>query len=210
MRDHCHIAQFHMVSVQAKVISMWTLVLGGAFKTVSSAYQTSSNASMRIAGSSTLLAQSAEKRRIAEELESHFTGHRSGLEALQNEMAYSPNLTPVINKICSGIRSEICTPGECVGELCLQQNTTECGPGLSCRGILSLSGNSIQTAQKTTQEIRSLSVRLQETTQLASEISTLCSTSNVVVIDEKDVAVHSYGHMLVYDTVSDADHNSVQ
>ncbi|KAH0618918.1 hypothetical protein JD844_018460 [Phrynosoma platyrhinos] len=138
----------------------------GAIKTVSSAYQTSSNASMHIAGSSALLAQSAENRRIAEGLEGHFTGHRSGLEALQNEMAFSPNLTPVINKICSSIRSEICTPRECVGELCLQQNTTECGPALNCRGILSLSGNSIQTAQKTTQEIRNLSIRLQETTQM--------------------------------------------
>lgn len=71
--------------------------LSGAFKTVSSAYQTSSNASLRIAGSSRLLAQSMEKRRVAEELESGLT--EPGLEALQGEMAHSPDLTAVINKV---------------------------------------------------------------------------------------------------------------
>uniref|UniRef100_A0A803SQN4 Laminin subunit beta 3 n=1 Tax=Anolis carolinensis TaxID=28377 RepID=A0A803SQN4_ANOCA len=144
--------------------------VSGAFKTVSSAYQTSFNASRRIAGSSTLLAKSVENRQSAEKLESHFTSLGSGLEALQNEMAFSPNLTPVINKICSGMRSEICSPGECVGELCLKQNTVECSADLSCRGILSLAGNSIQTAQKTTQEIRNLSIRLQETTQMIRDM----------------------------------------
>nr|XP_020636311.1 laminin subunit beta-3 [Pogona vitticeps]XP_020636312.1 laminin subunit beta-3 [Pogona vitticeps]XP_020636313.1 laminin subunit beta-3 [Pogona vitticeps] len=139
--------------------------LSRAFKTVSNAYQTSSNASLRIAGSSRLLAQSMEKRRLAEELESDLTGQGSGLEALLGEMAHSPDLTSVINKICSGIRSEICTPRECLGELCLQQNITECGPGLSCRGIISLSGSSIQMARKTTQEIRNLNMRLLETAQ---------------------------------------------
>ncbi|KAJ6657932.1 hypothetical protein lerEdw1_001722 [Lerista edwardsae] len=147
--------------------------LSGAFKTVSSAYQTSSNASMRIAESSRLLAQSSGSRRSAEELKGDLADHGSGLEALQNEMAFSPNLTPAINKICNGIRSQMCTPGECAGELCPQQNTSECSPAQGCRGIFSLSGNSINTAQKTSQEIHSLSTRLQETTQLikAAEIA---------------------------------------
>ncbi|KAJ7331751.1 hypothetical protein JRQ81_013931, partial [Phrynocephalus forsythii] len=139
--------------------------LSGAFKTVSSAYQASSNASLRIAGSSRLLAQSMGKRKLAEELEKGLTEQGPGLEALQGEMAHSPDLTPILNKICSGIRSEICTPGECLGELCPQQNIAECGPGLSCRGIISLSGSSIQMARKTNQEIRTLSMRLQETAQ---------------------------------------------
>ncbi|XP_061488032.1 laminin subunit beta-3 [Rhineura floridana] len=147
--------------------------VSGAFKTVSSAHQTSSNASMRIAGSSRLLAQSMENRESAEELEGDLAGHGSGLEALQGEMAFSPNLTPVINKICSGIRSEICSPGECPGELCPQENATVCGHGLSCRGIISLSGSSIHTARKTTQDIHNLNIRLQETTQMirAAEIA---------------------------------------
>uniref|UniRef100_A0A8D2KYR6 Laminin subunit beta 3 n=1 Tax=Varanus komodoensis TaxID=61221 RepID=A0A8D2KYR6_VARKO len=140
--------------------------LSGAFSTVSSAYQTSSNASMRITGSSRLLAQSVENRKSAEELASDLTDDGPGLLALQDEMSFSPNLTPVINKICSGIRTAICTPGECVGELCPQQNASQCGPGLSCRGILTLSGSSIQTARRTTQEIHNLSIRLQETAQM--------------------------------------------
>ncbi|XP_053102816.1 laminin subunit beta-3 isoform X2 [Hemicordylus capensis] len=147
--------------------------LSGSFKTVSSAHQTSSNASVRIAGSSSRLAQSMGNRRNAEELEGNLQDHSSGLETLQGEIASSPNLTPAINKICSGMRSEICTPGECVGKLCPQQNTTECGPSQGCRGIFSLSSSSIQTSRKTSQEIRNLSIRLEETTQMirAAEIA---------------------------------------
>ncbi|XP_063153517.1 laminin subunit beta-3 isoform X1 [Candoia aspera] len=140
--------------------------LSGAFKTVRSAYLISSNASIRIAGSSGLLARTLENRRNAEELESGLTGHDSGLEVLQNKMTVTPNLTPVINKICSGVRSEVCTPRECVGSLCPHQNATECGPGLSCRGILALSSSSIQTARKTTQEFHNLNSQLQETEQM--------------------------------------------
>ncbi|XP_054836950.1 laminin subunit beta-3 [Eublepharis macularius] len=141
--------------------------LSGAFKTVGSSYQTSSNASMRIAGSSRLLAQSMKNRENTEELVNSLADRGSGgLEALQGELAFSPNLTPVINKICSGIRLEICSPGECHAELCPQHNATECGPGLACRGIVSRAGSSIQIARKTTQEIHNLSIRLQETIQM--------------------------------------------
>ncbi|XP_060087236.1 laminin subunit beta-3 [Heteronotia binoei] len=140
--------------------------LSGAFKTVSSSHHTSSNASLRIAGSSRLLTQSMQNREKTEELESSLTDHGSELEVLQGELAFSPNLTPVINKMCNSIRSEICTPGECLGELCPQQNATECDPGLGCRGIFSRSSNSIHTARKTAQEIHKLSIRLQEATQM--------------------------------------------
>lgn len=76
-----------------------SLLSTGAFKTVSSAYQTSSNASMRITESSRLLAQSSGSRRSTEELKDDLADHGSTLEALQNEMAFAPNLTPAINKV---------------------------------------------------------------------------------------------------------------
>ncbi|XP_013910019.1 PREDICTED: laminin subunit beta-3 [Thamnophis sirtalis] len=147
--------------------------LSGAFKTIRSAHVTSSNASARIAGSSVLLAESLEKRRNAEELESRLLDPDSGFELLQNKMAVAPNLTPVINKVCSVVRSEVCTPGECIGYLCSHQNANECGPGMSCRGILALSGGSIQTARKTAQEFRNFNSQLQETEQMirAAEIA---------------------------------------
>ncbi|KAG8132023.1 hypothetical protein E2320_009904, partial [Naja naja] len=140
--------------------------LSGAFKTIRSAHLTSSNASARIAGSSGLLAESLEYRRNAEELESRLTDSDSGFEVLQNKMAVTPNLTPVINKVCSVVRSEVCTPSECIGYLCPHQNANECGPGLSCRGIIALSSSSIQTARKTTQEFRNFNSQLQDTEQM--------------------------------------------
>ncbi|KAL7985366.1 hypothetical protein Chor_003936 [Crotalus horridus] len=147
--------------------------LSGAFKTIRSAHLTSSNASVRIADSSGLLAQSLENRRNAERLESGLIDPDSGFEVLQNKMAVTPNLTPVINKVCSVVRSEVCTPSECIGYLCPHQNANECSSGLSCRGILALSGSSIQTARKTAQEFRNFNSQLQGTEQMirAAEIT---------------------------------------
>ncbi|XP_035750765.1 laminin subunit beta-3 [Egretta garzetta] len=73
--------------------------LSGAFKTIRSAYQTSSNASSLVAGASGLLAESRESRRSAVELEGELVVSTSKLLTLKGEIASSPNLTPVINKI---------------------------------------------------------------------------------------------------------------
>ncbi|XP_067414925.1 LOW QUALITY PROTEIN: laminin subunit beta-3 [Emydura macquarii macquarii] len=140
--------------------------VSGAFKTVSSAYQVSTNSSYRSAGSSSLLAQAKEKRRMTVALKSSLTGHTSRLAALQGEMSSSPNLTPTINKICRGVRSEACTPGHCDGELCPRDSGTECGADLGCRGIIPLSSGVIRTAVKTTRELHGLNTRLQETMQM--------------------------------------------
>uniref|UniRef100_A0A8B9PYM3 Laminin subunit beta 3 n=1 Tax=Apteryx owenii TaxID=8824 RepID=A0A8B9PYM3_APTOW len=146
--------------------------LSGAFKTIRSAYQTSTNASNLIAGASRLLAESRENRKSAEGLEGVFTDYTSTLQALQGKIASSPNLTPVINKICGGFRLEKCTPAQCEGLLCLRDNSTECGDSLSCRGIFPLSRSALRKAEKATSEFRSLSVRLQETMQLIKATET--------------------------------------
>ena len=71
----------------------------GAFKTISSAFQTSTNASSLVAGASGLLAESRESRRSTAGLEGGLAESTSKLLALKGEMASSPNLTPVINQV---------------------------------------------------------------------------------------------------------------
>ncbi|NWX87818.1 LAMB3 protein, partial [Nothoprocta pentlandii] len=146
--------------------------ISGAFKTIRSAYQTSSNASSLVAGASRLLAESRGNRKSTEGLEGAFTDYTSTLQTLQGKIASLPNLTPVINKICGGFRLEKCTAAECEGFLCLQDNSTECGDGLSCRGVFPLSQGALRKAEKATSEFRSLSVRLQETTRLIKATET--------------------------------------
>ncbi|KFO76794.1 Laminin subunit beta-3, partial [Cuculus canorus] len=122
--------------------------LSGAFKTIRSAYQTSSNANRLVAGASGLLAESRESRRRAAGLEGVLAEATSKLLTLKGEIASSPNLTPVINKICGGFRGETCTPARCG------------------RGIVPVSSGALATAREAAREFRSLSARLQETTQL--------------------------------------------
>ncbi|NWJ05868.1 LAMB3 protein, partial [Crypturellus undulatus] len=146
--------------------------ISGAFKTIRSAYQTSSNASSLVAGASRLLAESRENRKSAEGLEGAFTDYTSTLQTLQGKIASSPNLTPVINKICGGFRLEKCTPAQCEGFLCLQDNSTECGAAPGCRGIFPLSRDALRRAEKAASEFRSLSARLQETARLIKATET--------------------------------------
>ncbi|NXX54353.1 LAMB3 protein, partial [Scopus umbretta] len=140
--------------------------LSGAFKTISSAYQTSTNASSLAAGASGLLAESQESRRSAMELEGGLAEATSKLRVLKGEMASSPNLTPVINKICGGSRVETCTPAHCEGLLCPRDNSTACGAGRPCPGIFPLSSEALAMAEEAAREFRSLSAWLQEMVQL--------------------------------------------
>ncbi|NXV74126.1 LAMB3 protein, partial [Atlantisia rogersi] len=146
--------------------------LSGAFKTISSAYQTSSSASSLASSASELLAESRESRRSATGLELGLAESTSKLLTLKGEMASSPNLTPILNKICGGFRVETCTPAQCEGLLCPRDNSSACGAGQPCRGIVPLSSGALATAGEAAREFRSLSTRLQETAQLIKTTET--------------------------------------
>uniref|UniRef100_A0A7M4DUM8 Laminin subunit beta 3 n=1 Tax=Crocodylus porosus TaxID=8502 RepID=A0A7M4DUM8_CROPO len=149
--------------------------LSGAFRTISTAYQTSVNASGRITGTSGLLAQAREGQRMTGQLERGIAEHTLKLRRLRDDMAFSPNLTPTLNKMCSTVRAEPCTPGECEGELCPRGNGTACAGGLACRGIFSLSRGAVGAAERAAGELRSFNLRLQETAQLIRAAETAAS-----------------------------------
>ncbi|XP_062461483.1 laminin subunit beta-3 [Pezoporus occidentalis] len=145
--------------------------LSGAFKTIRSAYQTSTNASGLVAGASGLLAESRESRRRAAGLEGSLAETTAKLLTLKGEIASSPNLTPVINKICGGFRVETCTPARCEGLLCPRDNSSACGSG-PCHGIFPLSRGALASAGEAAREFRSVSARLRGTAQLIKTTET--------------------------------------
>ncbi|KAM6399042.1 laminin subunit beta-3 [Rhynochetos jubatus] len=140
--------------------------LSGAFKTIRSAYQTSTNASSLVDGASGLLTESRESRRSAVGLEGGLAESTSKLLTLKGEMASAPNLTPVINQVCGGFRVETCTPARCEGLLCPRDNGTACRAGHPCHGIFPLSSGALATAREAGGQLHSLSTRLRETAEL--------------------------------------------
>ncbi|NWI49903.1 LAMB3 protein, partial [Calyptomena viridis] len=140
--------------------------LSGAFRTIRFAYQTSSNASSLAAGASGLLAESRESHRSAAGLEGRLADTTSKLLSLKGQMASSPNLTPVINKVCGGFRVGTCTPGHCEGLLCPRDNSSACRAGQPCLGIFPLARGALAAAGEASREFGSLSTRLQEMAQL--------------------------------------------
>ncbi|PKU37545.1 laminin subunit beta-3 [Limosa lapponica baueri] len=140
--------------------------LSGAFKTIRSAYQTSTNASSLLAGASGLLAESRESRRSVAGLEGGLAESTSKLLTLKGQIASSPDLTPVINKVCGGFRVETCTPARCEGLPCPRDNGTACGAGRPCHGIFPMASGALAAAEEAAREFGSLSARLRETAQL--------------------------------------------
>ncbi|NWU97041.1 LAMB3 protein, partial [Upupa epops] len=140
--------------------------LSGAFKTIQSAYQASSNASSLVASASGLLAESQENRRSAAGLEGGIAGSTSKLLALKGELASSPNLSPVIDKICGGFRVDTCTPARCEGLLCPGDNSSTCRTGQPCHGIVPMARGTLAAAEEAARELGSLNMRLRDTAQL--------------------------------------------
>ncbi|NXO02892.1 LAMB3 protein, partial [Rhinopomastus cyanomelas] len=151
--------------------------LSGALRTIQSAYQTSTNASGLVAGASRLLAKSRESRRSAAGLQGDISGSTSKLLALKGEMSSSPNLSPVINKICGGFRVDVCTPARCEGLLCPRDNSSTCGAGQPCLGIVPMARGTLSMAGAAARELGSLSTRLRDTAQLIT--STEMSVSQI-------------------------------
>ncbi|KAM7054557.1 laminin subunit beta-3 [Molossus nigricans] len=140
----------------------------GAFRTLTAAYQRSSQAAQQASDSSRRLLRVRASRREAERLEQQVGGGRGAggpqLTALKRELASLPDLTPTINKLCGGSRDTACTPGACPGELCPRDNGTACGS--HCRGALPKAGGAFRTAGQVAHQLRGFSTQLQQTRQM--------------------------------------------
>nr|XP_033773617.1 LOW QUALITY PROTEIN: laminin subunit beta-3 [Geotrypetes seraphini] len=136
----------------------------GALKTITSAYESSMDARNRATGTSGLLSRSQENRREVKQMDDKMKRDTAELESLRGKMSY-PNLTPTINRVCGGERSEPCTPEHCRGLLCSSDNATECTVGISCRGTAPLSRNAFKTAQRTALDLKDLNGQFQQTAQ---------------------------------------------
>ncbi|NXD30553.1 LAMB3 protein, partial [Spelaeornis formosus] len=140
--------------------------LSGAFQTIRSAHQSSGRASSVASAALGLLAQARESRRDATGLQGTLAGDTAKLLALKGELASAPDLTPVINQVCGGARVEPCTPARCQGLLCPRDNSSACGAGLPCHGLLPLASGALAAAGQVAKEFGSLSARLRDTAQL--------------------------------------------
>ncbi|XP_072774944.1 laminin subunit beta-3 isoform X1 [Taeniopygia guttata] len=140
--------------------------LSGAFQTIRSASQSSSRASSLAKAAPGLLAQARESRRSAVGLQGDLAGDTAKLLALRGELASGPDLRPVINQVCGGARVEPCTPARCQGLLCPRDNSSVCGAGRPCHGLLPLASGALAAAGRAAEEFGSLSARLRDTAQL--------------------------------------------
>ncbi|XP_063811408.1 laminin subunit beta-3 isoform X2 [Pseudophryne corroboree] len=154
----------------------------GVFKTVSAAYQSSLESTERVAAAGASVSQSRDIRKGVNGLEGKTQEAVSDLETLKEELSY-PNLTPSINRICEGMRTDPCTPENCPGIICQRNNDTLCKVGSLCRGAIPLSMNALRNTQKTAQDLRDLNSQLLKNTQLIREAE---KTANQI----KDSAQH--------------------
>lgn len=148
----------------------------GLFSTVNAAYQSSLEAAERVAMARTTLSQSVESRKGVNGLEGKSREAVFDLETLKDELSY-PNLTPTVNRICEGVRTESCTPENCLGTVCHRNNITLCKVGSNCRGAFPLSMNALRNTEKTAKELQDLNSQLLKNTQMIKEAE---KTSNAI------------------------------
>ncbi|XP_053313559.1 laminin subunit beta-3 [Spea bombifrons] len=140
----------------------------GLLRAVSTAYQSSLESAERVAAAEVIVSQSRESRRTAQNLEGKIRDEHSDLETMKEELSY-PNLTPTINRICEGVRTESCTPENCPGTLCQRNNETLCKVGSLCRGAFPLSMNALKNTEKTARDLQELNNQLQKNTQMINQ-----------------------------------------
>ncbi|XP_073398519.1 laminin subunit beta-3 isoform X3 [Dendrobates tinctorius] len=148
----------------------------GLFSSINAAYQSSLEATERVALAQTTISQSRESRRGVNGLEGKTKESVMDLEILKDELTY-PNLTPTINRICEGVRTESCTPESCPGMVCHRSNVTLCKVGSNCRGAFPLSMNALRNTEKTAKELQDLNNQMLKNTQMIQEAE---KTSNQI------------------------------
>ncbi|XP_078098340.1 laminin subunit beta-3 [Mustelus asterias] len=134
----------------------------GTFNSILSSYQRSGKAKDRIVAVEPVILKSREARLTATQLIKHVnTDNRNKLEKLKNGLK-SPNVNPLINKVCGGSRTEPCTAERCPGDLC-----PETCEGINCQGTLHLAKKAIEDAERGSISIPDVSNRI---TQLAKRL----------------------------------------
>ncbi|XP_072335979.1 laminin subunit beta-3-like [Scyliorhinus torazame] len=134
----------------------------GTFNNILSSYQQSGKAKDGIVAVEPIILKSREARLTANQLIKHInTDNRNKLENLKHGLK-SPNVNPLINKICGGSRMEPCTAERCPGDLC-----PEPCEGINCQGTLHLAKKAIEDAERGSISIPDVSNRI---TELAKRI----------------------------------------
>ncbi|XP_043572577.1 laminin subunit beta-3-like [Chiloscyllium plagiosum] len=156
----------------------------GTFNNILSSYLRSGKAKDRVVRVEPTILKSREARLTANQLTKHLnTDNRNNLEKLKDGLK-SPNINPLINKVCGGSREEPCTPEKCHGDLC--PATCE---GINCQGTRHLAEKAIEDAERgstslpdISYRITQLTKRLENTDQKAQQMKnhTLRLTSQIV------------------------------
>ncbi|GCC29467.1 hypothetical protein chiPu_0007909 [Chiloscyllium punctatum] len=156
----------------------------GTFNNILSSYLRSGKAKDRVVRVEPTILKSREARLTANQLTKHLnTDNRSKLEKLKDGLK-SPNINPLINKVCGGSREEPCTPEKCHGDLC----PAMC-EGINCQGTRHLAEKAIEDAERgstslpdISNRITQLTKRLENTDQKAQQMKnhTLRLTSQIV------------------------------
>lgn len=85
------------------------------------------------------------------------------LSTLKHNMSSQPDLTPVAKQVCGSVRSEPCTPLQCVGEaLCPPEGSPACKNGTACVGALPLSRKADDDVMDVKDRLGKLSVKITE------------------------------------------------
>ncbi|XP_072886990.1 laminin subunit beta-3-like [Hemitrygon akajei] len=160
----------------------------GTFTSILSSYQRSQEAKDRVTAIEPTILKARDARFTTKNLEGRLSlDNTVKLQMLKNGLK-TPDVLPLIHKVCGGSRKEPCTAEQCVGELC-----PEFCEGRGCQGALQLARKAIEDAERgstsipgVTNRIAELSRKLEDTEQMAQEIKDTALGLTNRVVSAKD------------------------
>ncbi|XP_069798376.1 laminin subunit beta-3-like isoform X2 [Narcine bancroftii] len=161
----------------------------GEFANILSSYQRSGRVRDRVTAVEPTILKARETRITAKNLEALLNPDNRAKLQVMKEKLKSPDISPLINKVCGGSRTDPCTAEQCQGDVC-----PEFCEGTNCQGTLQLAKKAIGDAERgsasvpdVSNRISELSRRLQDTDQMAQQIkdNALRLTRRVVMAKEQ-------------------------
>ncbi|KAM4740269.1 laminin subunit beta-3 [Anableps anableps] len=140
----------------------------GAFNTIKNAYDESTNAAKEVDSTENTVKEARDIQEETKGIQNQVQPNNTrDLSKLKYNIASQPDLTPVAKQVCGSVRSEPCTPLQCVGgALCPPEGSPVCQNGTKCVGALPLSKRADADVMDVKDRLSKLSLKITEATEM--------------------------------------------
>ncbi|MEQ2175339.1 hypothetical protein GOODEAATRI_017050 [Goodea atripinnis] len=139
----------------------------GAHDIIKNAYYESRDADKKVNSTGNTAKEANDIREETKDIQNQVQPNNTrDLSKLKHNMSSQPDLTPVAKQVCGSVRSEPCTPRQCVGDSLCPPEGPACKNVTKCVGALPLSKRANDDVIDVKDRLSKLSVKITEATEM--------------------------------------------